>query len=973
MESFHVRSDIRYRFATTQMSSVVRNVDSKAQEIGFDVTLPKNAFIMAFHMSIDGKRYDGQVKERKQAKREYQAAVDRGQSAGHVRQAPRHANVFEVAVNVAAGSAVNFTLTYQEVLRRRIGIYEHEIHVNPGQPVEDFRIEVHIRENRPLKFVRTPALRKDVLLTNLVGDVGRESENGMTLLKRPSPETATILYTPSLKEQGGKSGISARFAVQYDVEHAGPKGDVIVVDGYFVHFLSPDTVRNTLPKDIIFVLDVSGSMYGRKIRQLQAAMTTILSDLKPKDRFNIITFSSDSSKWKADLVQADENNVVQAKSYVRGMQANGMTNINAALLTALSEMNLRHDKERAGMIFFLTDGLPTAGVTDSDRIAQNVLRTSERTVAIFSLAFGDGADYKALKSLSAQNLGFARKIYEASDSDLQVSSLYDEISAVSMKDMSIKYQNSSVDEFSLTKTEFPIVFKGTEIMICGFLRKDTKSLKYEITGSDSEGEIDIMAEVDTEDAVLIGPEEETDKLFTGPRDFSGMMERMWAYQTIRQLLRNKVKHSGDSGKVKQLEKKILEMSLKYTFVTPLTSMIVSKPDKGETEMREAKFENAGINASQSLRSFAVAPPGPVSTRQAKQFIASRGRYPSSGFHPRRSGGPPQSYPSYQVPLFDPSLMHGLNHDPIPAAHMPSSRPTATLRRFSTTIPSSTWAPSSTTTPTSSTAATSTTTPTSTPSSTISTTPASTKTPTRPTTSTRTSSSKTRMTTAHTSSTSSTNNPTTTSEAPPLTRPSFLKLVTVSLDLNSQPPPVICMVPRQWKYGNIILVSETNASSVVLTQCSRRECPNTPSIKSLQFISGRAVADIRLDGSPVWRYSNSSAFKVYEHVQSNSDLLVIGPGFSATIERAQEGQAVGYKVHLTVQIKGNPGNGYSGLLGKMLFLPAKLKMLDNKQARDVCRNEGSRFSVLVSNKHARKHSVYRTRKNGRRRKSFSFSS
>ena len=603
VESFSVRSDIRYRFATTQMSSVVRNVDAMAQEISFDVTLPENAFIMAFHMMIDGKRYDGQVKERKQAKHEYQDAKDRGQNAGHVRQVPRHANVFEVAVNVAAGSAVNFTLTYQEVLRRRRGIYEHEIHVNPGQPVQDFRIEVQIRENRPLKFVRTPALRTDFLLTNLVEDA---STNDITLNERPSPETATIVFTPDIKDQGDGKGISARFVVQYDVEHAGISGDMLVVDGYFVHFMVPDNISNTLPKDIIFVLDVSGSMYGQKIRQLKVAMKTILSALKPVDRFNIITFNHEFQKWKEGLVEVDETSITNSQEFVKHMRANGMTNINEALLEAVSEIERRHDKERVGMIFFLTDGLPTPGETITDTIASNILNANNRTVAIFSLAFGENADYVWLKSLSAQNFGFARKIYEASDAALQVSSLYNEISAVSLKDLSITYQSSSVDEFSLTDTEFPMVFNGTEIMICGLWKEGEKKLEYKITGLESTRKIEITKEVDSMDAMIVSPDEETDKLFTGPRDFSGLVERMWAYKTIRQLLKEKAKHVGDIGKVQELKQKILEMSLKYKFVTPLTSMVVTKPDMSETEVKEAK-----LSASQSPSQLIQPPPAPA--------------------------------------------------------------------------------------------------------------------------------------------------------------------------------------------------------------------------------------------------------------------------------------------------------------------------------------------------------------------------
>ena len=593
VESFSVRSDIRYRFATTQMSSVVRNVDAMAQEISFDVTLPKNAFIMAFHMTIDGKRYDGQVKERKQAKHEYQDAKDRGQSAGHVRKVPRHANVFEVAVNMAAGSAVNFTLTYQEVLRRRRGIYEHEIHVNPGQPVQDFRIEVQIRENRPLKFVRTPALRTDFLLTNLVEDA---STNDITLIERPSPEAATIVFTPDIKDQGDGKGISARFVVQYDVEHAGISGDMLVVDGYFVHFMVPDNIPNILPKDIIFVLDVSGSMYGQKIRQLKVAMKTILSALKPADRFNIITFNHEFQKWKEGLVEVDETSITNSQEFVKHMDAVGATNINDALLEAVSEIERRHDKERVGMIFFLTDGLPTSGEREPDKIASNILNANNKTVAIFSLAFGERTDYDWLKSLSAQNFGFARKIYEASDAALQVSSLYNEISAVSLKDLSITYQSSSVDEFSLTDTEFPMVFNGTEIMICGLWKEGKAKLEYKITGLESTRKIEITKEVNSMDAMIVSPDEETDKLFTGPRDFSGLVERMWAYKTIRQLLKKKAKLIGDKRKIQGLKQKILEMSLKYKFVTPLTSMVVTKPDKSETEVKETK-----LTSSQSKR------------------------------------------------------------------------------------------------------------------------------------------------------------------------------------------------------------------------------------------------------------------------------------------------------------------------------------------------------------------------------------
>ena len=875
-----MRSDIRYRFATTQMSSVVRNVASKAQEIGFDVTLPKQAFIMAFHMTIDGQRYDGKVKEKIQAKREYQAAVDRGQSAGHVRQAPRHANIFQVAVNVAAGSAVNFTLTYQEVLHRRLGIYEHEIHVSPGQPVEDFRIEVNILENRPLKFVRTPALRTDVLLTNLV-DV---AENQMTVVDRPSPESARVLYAPSLSQQGEKAGISARFAVQYDVEHAGPRGDVLVVDGYFVHFMAPDTLSHTLPKDIIFVLDVSGSMYGTKIEQLRVAMKTILSDLKPKDRFNIITFSSGTTKWKEGLVQADENSINSAQNHVEGMRANGMTNINDALLEALSEMKDRHNKERVGMIFFLTDGHPTEGESDPKKIARNILNANERTVAIFGLAFGEGADYESLKSLSAQNLGFARKIYEASDAALQVSSLYDEISAVSIKDMSITYQKSSVDEFSLTETDFPMVFNGSEIMICGLLKEDTKTLTYQITGLESMGDINIRAEVDNLDTMVISPGGETDQLFSGPRDFSGMVERMWAYQTIRQLLRQKEKHAGESDKVSQLEKKVLDMSLKYNFVTPLTSMVVTKPDQGETEIREAEPDNGRSEESSMMKSASMAHSQPLPSSVMSRSNSMSARRVQVLRDPKRKWMQRISSPGRP----------GIRPKPVLSAHLIINGTNATMitKRPLMNI---TAKPNITATPSGS------------------------------------------------------------------VKYSSLSLATLTLNNSASPgldaaTPLLCMVPRRWKYGKVNLLSGPNNIRLVLTQCNRRQCPKQPSLKTLRIESSRrAVTEIWLNGADRWRYHSSSVFSV--SVLSNNKLVVSGSGMTIVLEWTQQGQAAVYRLDLTVTT-----GQYSGLLGKLAKRPeAQLKRLARKVSRRVCKDEGSKFHVLINKKTAKKFSTKRTRR------------
>ena len=89
--------------------------------------------------------------------------------------------------------------------------------------------------------------------------------------------------------------------------------------GYFVHFFSPSNIRQA-PKHVVFVIDVSASMYGIKLRQVKDSLKIILDDLAPNDRFNIITFSDDVTFWKQNrLVPATFNNIREAKAFVESL------------------------------------------------------------------------------------------------------------------------------------------------------------------------------------------------------------------------------------------------------------------------------------------------------------------------------------------------------------------------------------------------------------------------------------------------------------------------------------------------------------------------------------------------------------------------------------------------------------------------------------------------------------------------------
>ncbi|KAK3102942.1 hypothetical protein FSP39_015126 [Pinctada imbricata] len=550
--SLHIRSDITYRFSNTLVTSKVANPDTVSREAKFDVTLPNEAFITKFKLIINNKTYDGEVKEKEEAKQQYEAAKDRGQSAGQIVAKPRETNMFEIMVNVAAQEKVIFELTYQELLRRKKGRYSHVTYINPGQLVNDFLIEVKINESRALSELEVPAIRNDILT-----DDDTEDDNELAVIERPSPKSALITYRPTIDQQRQESerGIRGQFVVEYDIERENLAGELLVVNGYFVHYFAPDELP-PLPMDIVFILDKSGSMNGRKIVQLKEAMNRIFSDMRTDDRFTIMTFDGSTRFWRNTLVSVTDQTLLEAKDFVDKIPAMGSTNINAALVRGISS--------RAPVIIFLTDGEPTTGITNPTQILSNVRSQNEGEVPIFSLAFGRGADYKFTKKLAAQNNGLGRKIYEDSDSSLQILGFIEEISTVLLKNVTFKYLNDKVNQTTLTKTNYNTVFGGSEVIISGRLADkttqglSTNDLPLKITGTGKDEPficvyplppIKIDRDINVTKDVSIGGY------------FSKITEKLWAYLTVKQMLR-KLDALTDKDEKQKVNDRILQLSIK---------------------------------------------------------------------------------------------------------------------------------------------------------------------------------------------------------------------------------------------------------------------------------------------------------------------------------------------------------------------------------------------------------------------------
>ncbi|XP_693183.5 inter-alpha-trypsin inhibitor heavy chain H3 [Danio rerio] len=605
LQSMRVDCKVASRFAHTVMTTRALNTAKASQEVFFEVDLPKTAFITNFSIEIENRIYVSEVKEKEQARQKYESAVISGQTAGLVKASGRHMEKFSVSVNIAAQSSVTFTLTYEELLQRRLGSYEIMIGVRPKQLVQNFEIVVDIYEPKGIAFV-------DVNGTFITNEL-------LPLVKKTvTDKKAHVYFSPTLDQQKKCLNCEATLIdgdlfIKYDVNHAQDIGEIQIVNGYFVHFFAPEGLPQ-MPKNVVFVIDRSGSMMGEKMKQTQEALTTILSELHEDDYFGLVTFDDVIESWRPSLSKATPENVTEAKEYVQTINARSMTDINKGILYAVDMLTSEKSASfpNMSMIILLTDGQPSSGEQDLSKIQENVRNAINGSMSLFCLGFGYDLDYILLDTLAKQNDGLARRVYEASDAALQLQGFYEEVATPLLIEVNLNYPDNAVTD--VTQSHFRHFFKGSEIVVAGRLQElEINTFPTEVSANGLEDQFVMQGVAIAEEWDSVFPEQEY--------IFGDFIERLWAYLTIQQLLDKREKCSPEDKENTTAE--ALSLSLRYNFVTPLTSMVVTKPQTDDeetlvadklTEEQREDIPQAGMRApsqltgtSQRLRQYSQVP------------------------------------------------------------------------------------------------------------------------------------------------------------------------------------------------------------------------------------------------------------------------------------------------------------------------------------------------------------------------------
>ncbi|KAM7155140.1 inter-alpha-trypsin inhibitor heavy chain H5 [Molossus nigricans] len=592
MTEFSVKSTIISRYAFTTVSCRMLNRGSEDQEIEFLMQIPAAAFITNFTTLIGDKVYQGEITEKekkngdKVKEKRNKTTEDNGEKG---------TETFRASVLIPSKDKAAFFLSYEELLQRRLGKYEHIISVRPQQLVGRLTVEVNVLESSGITLLEVLPLRN----SRQKGSGRAEDDTG------PPPSTvinqnetfAKVIFKPSVVQQAriAQNGILGDFIIRYDVNREQSIGDIQVLNDYFVHYFAPKDLP-PLPKNVVFVLDSSASMVGTKLRQTKDALFTILHDLRPQDHFNIIGFSNRIKVWKDHLVSVTPNNIRDGKVYIHHMSPTGGTDINGALQRGIQLLNnyVAHndiEDRSVSLIIFLTDGKPTVGETHTLKILNNTKEAARGQVCIFTIGIGNDVDFKLLEKLSLENCGLTRRVHEEEDAGSQLIGFYDEIRTPLLSDIRIDYPPSLVEQ--ATRTLFPNYFNGSEIIIAGKLvDKKMDRLHVQVTASNSKKFVILKTDVP------LGPQKAGNDVTGSARpkgdgeEDPNHLERLWSYLTVKELLSSWLQ-SDDEQEKERLKQKAQTLAVSSRFLTRFTSLKLK-----ESSLQMSKLEDShGMSAA----------------------------------------------------------------------------------------------------------------------------------------------------------------------------------------------------------------------------------------------------------------------------------------------------------------------------------------------------------------------------------------
>jgi Ca-activated chloride channel family protein len=332
-------------------------------------------------------------------------------------------------------------------------------------------------------------------------------------------------------------------------------------DGFFMLLLAPGRAETpSVHRDLVAVLDVSGSMSGDKLDQAKAALVQLLGTLRSGDRFRVVTFGSGVRRYAGGWTAVSDENLRAAQEWVRRLDTDGGTNIAGALGEAFAEPP---GEGRLGVVVFLTDGMATVGEANPERIAEQAER-DRGPFRVFAFGIGYDVNTYLLDRLTERARGVTEYIRSAGDIEQAVGSLAARVASPVLTDLAVRADG--VELYDLQPRALPDLFGGDELVVFG---------RYRGAGSpkrvpDGPGE-----RLVTVTGRRNGREERfsTAARFGSEQPGATYVQQLWAARKAGALASDIRLHGPNPEIVSELKR----LALRYGILTEYTSYLVQEP------------------------------------------------------------------------------------------------------------------------------------------------------------------------------------------------------------------------------------------------------------------------------------------------------------------------------------------------------------------------------------------------------------
>ncbi len=508
------------------------------------------AAVYSMTMTIGEREIIAIIQEKQKARESYEQAREEGKSASLLEQ--MRPNVFQMNVaNILPGDVIKVEMKYTELLIPEGGLYEFVYptvvgprysntlaedatpeegwisnpYTHEGEdPFYDFDISIGISAGMPIHDVRSPS-----------HDMNINFENRSTAIITLSPEE--------------KSGGNRDCIVQYRLTGNKIESGLLLYEGaeenFFLAMIQPPKiVKKDLipPREYVFIIDVSGSMYGFPLNISKTLMRNLLSNLRPTDRFNILFFAGGSELYADQSQAATRDNISHAIQFIDNQRGGGGTELLPALKRALS---LKGTENFSRSFIIATDGYVSVEKEAFDLIRENLGRAN-----FYTFGIGSSVNRYLLEGMAHVGTGEAFIITDENEAEIKAEKFRTYIQTPVLTNIKLRFDN--FDVYDVEPLTVPDVLAEKPVIIYGKWNGKPKG-KINLTGESGEGRYEVNLEVDK----------------NPPAESNSGVKYLWARETIRLL--DDYTSLGRSSE--EHARKITELGLKYNLLTNYTSFV----------------------------------------------------------------------------------------------------------------------------------------------------------------------------------------------------------------------------------------------------------------------------------------------------------------------------------------------------------------------------------------------------------------